>query len=148
MNKLHRVTSCWIIIGIYSCILLDNCWHTVSFLLHFIPWRPPGPFLRRGAGTEQTVKLFKNFLLGPLCISLFQITQHKQRDFFCPATSFDLQYMSSSGQLYKNMKVNNKYREIGNLHLIILQYIKNVYTIYKVIVICKRPEEIAKELRN
>jgi len=56
--------------------------------------------------------------------------------------------MSSSGQLYKNMKVNNKYREIGNLHLIILQYIKNVYTIYKVIVICKRPEEIAKELRN
>jgi len=32
--------------------ILEWCWKakSVQFILQFIPWRPPAPFIRRGAG--------------------------------------------------------------------------------------------------
>ena len=90
-------------------------------------------------------------MLSELCVSVFPVSLSALLAIvFGLATSFDLKYRSSSGQLYKNMNVSRNYVPWGGAppNYYIKQYIKNVYTVYKSIVACRGLKGVIKERCN
>ena len=63
-----------------------------------------------------------------MCIYFYQYhTRRNVMIVYCLITSFDLEYMPSSGQLFMNINVNRNYHEVVYIRLIILKIQKYVY---------------------